>query len=58
LGRLVKRHLNQLHPTLGLRAAVQSWNERSLKLARRLGFSEVFRHTSRSVEYTVLVVLP
>jgi len=58
LGHVVTRHLNEVHPTLRLRAAVQSWNERSLKVARRLGFSEVFRHTSGGVEYTVLVVSP
>ena len=58
LGHVVTRHLNEVHPTRRLRAAVQSWNERSLKVARRLGFSEVFRHTSRGVEYTVLVVSP
>ncbi|WP_319456224.1 MULTISPECIES: GNAT family N-acetyltransferase [unclassified Mycobacterium] len=58
LGRVVKQHLHEVHPTLGLRAAVQSWNERSLKVARRLGFSEVCRHSSRGIEYTVLVVSP
>jgi RimJ/RimL family protein N-acetyltransferase len=54
LGRLVMRHLDEIHPTLRLRAVVQSWNERSLKVARRLGFSEVGRHASNGLEYTVL----
>jgi [ribosomal protein S18]-alanine N-acetyltransferase len=42
-----------------LRAVVQSWNERSLRLTRGLGFAEVGVHTcvqgGRSVEYIVLL---
>ncbi|WP_394834778.1 GNAT family N-acetyltransferase [Pendulispora rubella] len=41
------------------RAAVQSWNERSLRLTARLGFRAVGKHTcvqaGKNVEYLVLV---
>lgn len=42
-----------------LRAVVQSWNERSLRLTRSLGFVEVGRHTCEeagtTVEYTIVI---
>jgi [ribosomal protein S18]-alanine N-acetyltransferase len=42
-----------------LRAVVQSWNERSLRLCARLGFREAGRHVAREpggdVEYVLLV---
>jgi RimJ/RimL family protein N-acetyltransferase len=41
-----------------LRVVVQSWNERSLRLARRLGFSEAGVHAVGPVEYEVLVRTP
>lgn len=43
-----------------LRAVVQSWNERSLRLTRSLGFAETGTHRchqeGREVEYTVLTM--
>jgi RimJ/RimL family protein N-acetyltransferase len=45
-----------------LRAVVQSWNERSLRLTRTLGFVPVGTHVcvqgGRPVEYTVAVLQP
>jgi L-amino acid N-acyltransferase YncA len=42
----------------GLRAVVQQWNARSLRLARALGFAETGTHTcvqgGRDVAYVVL----
>lgn len=47
---------------LPLRAVVQSWNERSLRLTRRLGFRVNGTHSciqdGREVSYTVLVLPP
>jgi ribosomal-protein-alanine N-acetyltransferase len=43
-----------------LRAVVQSWNERSLRLTRSLGFAETGTHRchqeGREVDYTVLTM--
>ena len=40
------------------RAVVQSWNERSIRTAHRMGFAEIGRHVctqdGRDVEYVVL----
>src|SRR6478609_7686080 len=55
LGPVAMAHLEEVHPTLGLRAVIQSWNESSRKVARRLGFSEVGLHSSGGIDYTVLV---
>lgn len=52
VGRLVMRHLGS---DQRLRAVVQSWNERSLRLARRLGFSETGVREAGGVLYAVLV---
>lgn len=60
-GEAVLGHLGTRHPGR-LRAVVQSWNERSLRLARRLGFAETGRHTCEQdgslVEYVVLSAVP
>lgn len=40
-GDAVLEYLDVRHPGITLRAVVQSWNERSLKLTRRLGFQDV-----------------
>lgn len=51
-------HVRQHHGATRLRATVQSWNTRSLKLTHHLGFTEQRRHTctqnGKQVEYTVL----
>lgn len=59
LGQAVLEHFRRLSGAVGLRAVVQSWNERSLRLTRGLGFVEVGRHVcvqdDRAVEYVVVV---
>lgn len=40
-GRAVLAQVAREHPGRSLRAVVQAWNERSLRLCRRLGFVEV-----------------
>ncbi len=40
LGRTVLEFLATTHPDQQLRAVVQNWNERSLRLTRRLGFED------------------
>lgn len=56
-GQAVVNHFRREHAIEGLRAVVQSWNQRSLRLTRRLGFVEVGRHVcaqdGRVVEYVV-----
>ena len=54
--------LGRIRDTCGgrpLRAAVQTWNERSLRLARRLGFADAGVHHcqqgGQDVSYTILV---
>lgn len=58
-GQAVLDHFRAEPGVTGLRAAVQSWNERSLRLIRRLGFAEESRHScvqgGRVVEYVVVV---
>lgn len=60
--RFASAVLNHYRSTTGihrLRAVVQSWNERSLRLTRSLGFVEVGKHTCEqsgaTVEYTVVI---
>ncbi|MEO3780616.1 GNAT family N-acetyltransferase [Micromonospora sp. B11E3] len=52
-------HYRSLTGVRRLRAVVQSWNERSLRLTRSLGFVEVGKHVCEQdgapVEYAVLV---
>lgn len=57
-GRAVLDHYQRESAHTGLRAAIQSWNERSLSLTRRLGFAETGRHTcvqdGHPVEYVIV----
>ena len=39
-GEIVLQYLDRRHPGITLRAAVQDWNERSLRLTRQLGFTD------------------
>ncbi|WP_063125885.1 GNAT family N-acetyltransferase [Nocardia fusca] len=61
-GRVVLADLRRDHPTAVVRAVVQSWNTRSLRLLRTLGFLESGRHVcvqnSRPVEYVVVLLSP
>lgn len=61
-GEAVLRFLSQTHPTKALRAVVQSWNERSLQLTRRLGFEDAGEfnvvQAGRPVAYRVVVKRP
>ncbi len=58
-GATVLRHLAALAGEDRLRAVVQSWNERSLRLCARLGFRAVGAHTciqdGKEVSYVVLM---
>jgi [ribosomal protein S18]-alanine N-acetyltransferase len=58
-GAVVLGHVRDLCGDRPLRAAVQSWNERSLRLTRRLGFSVTGIHHceqgGKNVSYTILV---
>lgn len=57
-GRAALEHLRTLAAGDRLRAAVQTWNQRSLRLTRRLGFAPIGVHrcvqNGGEVEYTVL----
>ncbi|HEX3923509.1 MAG TPA: hypothetical protein VHY31_14565 [Streptosporangiaceae bacterium] len=59
-GAAVLDHVRGRRGDLPLRAVVQSWNERSLRLTRRLGFRVNGTHQciqdGREVSYTVLVL--
>ena len=61
-GGVVLDHVSGLCGDLPLRAVVQSWNERSLRLTRRLGFRAVGIHCceqdGREASYTILVRPP
>jgi [ribosomal protein S18]-alanine N-acetyltransferase len=58
-GRAVLGYLAERHPDGVLRAVVQSWNERSLRLTKRLGFEDVGElaivQGGRSVSYRIVV---
>lgn len=58
LGEVVLRYLDERHPSVTLRAAVQTWNERSLRLTRSLGFRDTGELTAvqggRSVSYRIV----
>lgn len=55
---IVLRYLDEHHPSVTLRAAVQTWNERSLRLTRRLGFRDtgelIAVQGDRSVSYRIV----
>lgn len=57
-GWAVVRHLALRHPGRSMRAAVQSWNQRSLRLTQRLGFADEGVLTAgqggRPVSYRIL----
>lgn len=57
-GEIVLQYLDRRHPGMTLRAAVQAWNERSLRLTRRLGFEDagelITVQGGRSVSYRVV----
>jgi RimJ/RimL family protein N-acetyltransferase len=58
-GATILAHIQAAAGPARLRALVQSWNERSLRLCARLGFRAVGTHTcvqdGKDVTYTVLV---
>ncbi len=57
-GQTVLKHLAETWPGMPLRAVVQAWNQRSLRMMRRLGFQEVGELTStqdgRPVDYRIM----
>ena len=57
--RAVLDDIRRDHPGMVIRAVIQSWNRRSVRLAQRLGFVATGTHRcfqdGREVEYTVLV---
>lgn len=58
-GTVVLGHLRERYGERPLRAVIQSWNERSLRLARNLGFSDAGTYRcvqdGHEVSYTLLV---
>ena len=54
-GAAVIEHVAAEYGSCTVRVVVQAWNERSHRLARRLGFSDVGLHAVGDVEYRVLV---
>jgi [ribosomal protein S18]-alanine N-acetyltransferase len=61
-GQVVLNFLSQTHLDKVLRAVVQSWNERSLQLTRRLGFEDAGElnvvQGGRPVSYRVVIKHP
>jgi RimJ/RimL family protein N-acetyltransferase len=61
-GEAVLSYLSQRYTGRALRAVVQAWNERSLRLTRRLGFEDVGALTAdqggRPVAYRIVVKRP
>ncbi|MGD9531216.1 MAG: GNAT family N-acetyltransferase [Dehalococcoidia bacterium] len=59
-GRVVVGHYRAMHPGVALRAAVQSWNKRSLRVTVRLGFVDRGHHEcaqgGQDVRYSVMVL--
>ena len=57
-GETVLQYLDAHHPGATMRAVVQSWNERSLRLTRRLGFQDagelIAVHGGQPVTYRVV----
>ena len=55
---IVLRYLDERHPSVTLRAAVQTWNERSVRLSHRLGFHDAGKllavQGDRSVPYRIV----
>ncbi len=58
-GAVVVSHVARCCGEIPLRAVIQSWNQRSLRMAQGLGFREMGTHRcvqgAREVSYTVLV---
>lgn len=58
-GQTVLSFLTKRYPDSSLRAVVQSWNERSLRLTQRLGFENVGDFTTvqggREVAYRIVI---
>lgn len=61
-GAAVLDAVRQRYGPVSLRAVIQAWNERSLRLARRLGFRDAGLHTcvqdGQQVSYVVLIADP
>ena len=57
-GQTVLKHLGEICPGMPLRAVVQAWNQRSLRVTRQLGFEEVGELTTtqdgRPVGYRIM----
>lgn len=53
-GAVVLRFLEERFPGMTVRAAVQSWNTRSLSLTRSLGFAHLTEHVTPQVTYRIV----
>jgi RimJ/RimL family protein N-acetyltransferase len=54
-GEMALGHVAHQHPDLPLRAVIQAWNERSLRVAVRLGFLDVGELIGSRVHYRILI---
>jgi RimJ/RimL family protein N-acetyltransferase len=54
-GTVVLRFVEERFPGTAVRAAVQSWNTRSLSLTRSLGFAPLAEHMTSQVRYQIVV---